>query len=144
MIPYGKQDISEDDIDSVLKVLKSDFLTQGEKVIMFEQALSNYCQVDYGIALNSATSALHVACLALDLNQGDIVWTSPNSFVASANCALFCGAYVDFVDIDPKTYNLSVDLLEEKLIEANQKNKLPKIIIPVHFAGQSCDMERIH
>jgi UDP-4-amino-4,6-dideoxy-N-acetyl-beta-L-altrosamine transaminase len=144
MIPYGKQDINQHDIDSIIKVLKSDFLTQGEQIVLFEHALSNYCQVDYGIALNSATSALHVACLALDLKQGDIVWTSPNSFVASANCALFCGANVDFVDIDPKTYNLSVEKLEEKLIEASQKNKLPKIIIPVHFAGQSCDMIKIY
>jgi UDP-4-amino-4,6-dideoxy-N-acetyl-beta-L-altrosamine transaminase len=144
VIPYGKQDIDQGDIASVLDVLKSDFLTQGPKVPLFEDVVSNYCNVDYGVALNSATSALHVACLALDLKEGDWLWTSPNSFVASANCGLYCNAKIDFVDIDPKTYNLSVDELEKKLILSKQKNKLPKIVIPVHFAGQSCDMSKIY
>ena len=144
MIPYGKQDIDQGDIASVIDVLKSDFLTQGPKVPLFEDLVSNYCNVDYGVALNSATSALHIACLALDLKEGDWLWTSPNSFVASANCGLYCNAKIDFVDIDPKTYNLSVDELEKKLILSKQKNKLPKIVIPVHFAGQSCDMSKIY
>jgi UDP-4-amino-4,6-dideoxy-N-acetyl-beta-L-altrosamine transaminase len=144
VIPYGKQDIDQGDIASVIDVLKSDFLTQGPKVPLFEDLVSNYCNVDYGVALNSATSALHIACLALGLKEGDWLWTSPNSFVASANCGLYCNAKIDFVDIDPKTYNLSVDELEKKLILSKQKNKLPKIVIPVHFAGQSCDMSKIY
>lgn len=143
MIPYGRQDIDQTDIDAVLTVLTSDFLTQGPTVPRFEQALCNYCQVPYAVAVNSATSALHIACLALDLGPGDTLWTSPNSFVASANCALYCGAKIDFVDIDPRTYNLCADALEEKLIAAEKKGRLPKIVIPVHFAGQSCDMHRI-
>jgi len=144
MIPYGKQDINQLDIDAVVDVLKSDFLTQGNQVDIFEKKLSNYCGVNYGVAVNSATSALHIACLALNLKPGDLIWTSPNSFVASANCALFCDAKVDFVDIDPLSYNLCVDKLEEKLIDARNRNKLPKILIPVHFAGQSCNMLKIH
>jgi len=144
MIPYGKQDINQLDIDAVVDVLKSDFLTQGNQVDIFEKKLSNYCGVNYGVAVNSATSALHIACLALNLKPGDLIWTSPNSFVASANCALFCDAKVDFVDIDPLSYNLCVDKLEEKLIDARNRNKLPKIVIPVHFAGQSCNMLKIH
>lgn len=144
MIPYGKQNISQYDIDAIVDVLKSDFLTQGPKVPEFEQCVVDYCQAEFGIAVNSATSALHIACLALGLGNGDYLWTSPNTFVASANCGLYCGANVDFVDIDPKTYNLCVEALEKKLIEAEQSNKLPKIVIPVHFAGQSCDMKRIH
>ena len=144
MIPYGKQDINQADIDAVIGVLKSDFLTQGPQVPLFEKTLANYCDVDYSIAVNSATSALHIACLALGLGKDDYLWTSPNTFVASANCALYCGAKVDFVDIDKKTYNLSADLLEEKLIQAKADNKLPKIVIPVHFAGQSCEMVKIH
>ncbi len=144
MIPYGKQDINQTDIDSVVDVLQSDFLTQGPQVPLFEKTVSDYCGAEYGVAVNSATSALHIACLALELGKGDWLWTSPNSFVASANCGLYCGAKVDFVDIDPKTYNLSAKELERKLIQAKQDSKLPKIVIPVHFAGQSCDMKRIH
>jgi UDP-4-amino-4,6-dideoxy-N-acetyl-beta-L-altrosamine transaminase len=144
MIPYGKQDINQADIDSVIDVLQSDFLTQGPQVPLFEKTVSEYCGVEYGVAVNSATSALHIACLALSLGSGDYLWTSPNTFVASANCGLYCGAKVDFVDIDPKTYNLSTKELEKKLIQAKQDNKLPKIVIPVHFAGQSCDMKKIH
>ena len=143
MIPYGKQDINETDIEAVIEVLKSDFLTQGPKVELFENSVANYCGANYGVAVNSATSALHIACLALGLKRGDTLWTSPNTFVSSANCALFCGANVDFVDIDPHTYNLCPDELEKKLIKAKQEDKLPKIVIPVHFAGQSCDMKRI-
>ena len=144
MIPYGKQGINQADIDSVVNVLKSDFLTQGPQTPLFEEAVSNYCGTEYGVAVNSATSALHIACLALGLGKGDWLWTSPNSFVASANCGLYCGAQVDFVDIDPKTYNLSAEKLEKKLIQAKKDNRLPKIVIPVHFAGQSCDMRKIH
>lgn len=144
MIPYGKQDINQVDIDAVVNVLKSDFLTQGRQVPLFEKTLADYCGADYAIAVNSATSALHIACLALGLGKNDYLWTSPNTFVASANCALYCGAKVDFVDIDQKTYNLSVELLSEKLIQAKKDNKLPKIVIPVHFAGQSCEMNKIY
>jgi len=144
MIPYGKQDINQDDIDAVIQVLHSDFLTQGPVVPAFEEAVSTYCKVKYGIAVSNATAALHIACLALDVGQGDIVWTSPNTFVASANCALYCGASVDFVDIDSKTYNLSVDRLAEKLAIAKKEGILPKVVIPVHLCGQSCDMEAIH
>ena len=144
MIPYGKQDINQADIDSVINVLQSDFLTQGPQVPLFEKIVSNYCSAEYGVAVNSATSALHIACLALGLGKGDRLWTSPNTFVASANCGLYCGAKVDFVDIDPLTYNLSPEELERKLIQAKEDNKLPKIVIPVHFAGQSCDMQKIH
>ena len=144
MIPYGKQDINQSDIEAVITVLKSDFLTQGPQVPLFEKNVSNYCNAQYGVAVNSATSALHVACLALGLGKDDWLWTSPNSFVASANCGLYCGAKVDFVDIDPKTYNLSVEELKKKLIQAKKNNKLPKIVIPVHFAGQSCDMQSIY
>jgi len=144
VIPYGKQDINQSDIDSVVGVLQSDFLTQGPQVPLFEEAVSNYCGSQHGVAVNSATSALHIACLALSLGKGDYFWTSPNSFVASANCGLYCGAKVDFVDIDEKTYNMSVVELEKKLIQAKKDNKLPKIVIPVHFAGQSCDMKKIY
>jgi len=144
VIPYGKQDINQTDINSVIDVLQSDFLTQGPQVPLFEQMVSNYCSADYGVAVNSATSALHIACLSLGLGKGDWLWTSPNSFVASANCGLYCDARVDFVDINLQTYNLSVEELEKKLIRAKQEDKLPKILIPVHFAGQSCDMKKIH
>ena len=144
MIPYGKQDINQADIDSVVDVLQSDLLTQGPQVPLFEKTVSEYCGVEYGVAVNSATSALHIACLALGLGEGDYLWTSPNTFVASANCGLYCGAKVDFVDIDLQTYNLSAEELERKLIQAKKDNKLPKIVIPVHFAGQSCDMRKIH
>ena len=144
MIPYGKQSINKADIDSVINVLKSDYLTQGPQVPLFEKAVSNYCRSSFSVAVNSATSALHISCLALGLSKGDWLWTSPNSFVASANCGLFCQSKVDFVDIDPKTYNMCPDKLEEKLIQAKMNNNLPKIVIPVHFAGQSCEMKRIY
>lgn len=144
MIPYGKQEITEADIQAVVDVLKSDFITQGPVIPAFEKAVATYCGANHAIAVNSATSALHIACLALGVGRGDIVWTTPISFVASSNCALYCGATVDFVDIDPKTYNLSVACLEEKLSEAEKQGKLPKVIIPVHFTGQSCEMEKIH
>jgi len=144
VIPYGKQDINPADINSVIDVLQSDFLTQGPQTPLFEKTLVDYCGVNYGVAVNSATSALHIACLALGLGGGDWLWTSPNSFVASANCGLYCDAKIDFVDIDPKTHNLSVTELERKLIQAKQEDKLPKVVIPVHFAGQSCNMKKIH
>jgi len=144
LIPYGRQYIDEEDIESVVNTLRSDYLTQGPKISEFEAALSKFCGSKYGVAVNSATSALHLSCLALGLKAGDYVWTSPNSFVASANCAIYCGAEIDFVDIDPKTYNMSADELETKLISAEKEGKLPKIVIPVHFAGQPCDMQKIH
>lgn len=144
MIPYGRQEITEDDISEVEKVLRSDFLTQGPTVPKFEKLVSDYCGASHAIAVNSATSALHIACLALDLGPGDWLWTSPNTFVASANCGRYCGADIDFVDIDPKTYNMSADALSEKLIQAEKSGKLPKILVPVHFAGQPCDMIKIH
>lgn len=143
MIPYGRQQLNQDDIDAVVKVLQSDWLTQGPVLPKFEQALADYCQAQYAVAVNSATSALHLGCLALGLGPGDWLWTSPNTFVASANCALYCGAQVDFVDIDPQTYNLSVEKLEAKLIWAEQQGCLPKVIVVVHFAGQSCEMQKI-
>ncbi|MDD2541977.1 MAG: UDP-4-amino-4,6-dideoxy-N-acetyl-beta-L-altrosamine transaminase [Desulfuromonadaceae bacterium] len=143
MIPYGRQSINDDDIQAVVDVLKSDWLTQGPAVERFESVVADYCRADHAVAVNSATSALHIACLAADLGPGDRLWTSPNTFVASANCALYCGATVDFVDIDPRTYNMSVTRLEEKLERAARDGKLPKVVIPVHFAGQSCDMESI-
>jgi len=144
MIPYGRQDITADDIAAVTEVLTSDFLTQGPAVPAFEQALCDYTGAAHAVAANSATSALHIACLALGAGPGERVWTSPNTFVASANCALYCGAEIDFVDIDPRTYNLCADQLAEKLARAEKENRLPHILIPVHFAGQSCDMQRIH
>lgn len=142
-IPYGKQDISQQDIDAVIEILRSDWITQGPAIERFEQAVANYCGAKYAIAVSSATAALHIACLAAGLEQGDILWTSPNTFVASANCGLYCGAKVDFVDIDTNTYNLSVDELEHKLIRAEKQGCLPTVLIPVHFAGQSCEMEQI-
>ena len=143
-IPYARQDINQSDIDAVINVLRSDFLTQGPVVRNFEIAVSNYCGAKYAIAVNSATSALHIACLALDVGRGDYVWTSPITFVASANCALYCGATVDFVDIDPNTYNLSIECLSEKLEVAKKIGRLPKVVIPVHLAGQPCDMQEIY
>lgn len=142
-IPYGRQSISNDDIQAVVDILKSDWLTQGPTIARFEKAITEYCGVRYATATCNATAALHIACLALDLGEGDVLWTTPNTFVASANCALYCGAEVDFVDIDLHTYNMSVEKLEEKLIVAEKKDELPKVIIPVHFAGQSCDMVKI-
>ena len=144
MIPYGRQDISEADIKAVEDVLRSDFLTQGPVVPRFEEVVSSFCGAKHGVAVNSATSALHIACLALDLGPGDWLWTSPNTFVASANCALYCGAQVDFVDIDSRTYNLCPTKLEKKLIAAKRTGKLPKIVVPVHLTGQPCDMAAIH
>lgn len=143
-IPYGRQDMNEDDINAVINVLKSDNLTQGPVVKNFESAVSLYTGANHAIAVNSATSALHIACLALDVSLGDRVWTTPITFVATANCALYCGAYVEFIDIDPLTYNLSIVALSEKLKHAEKNNTLPKVLIPVHLAGQSCDMEAIH
>lgn len=143
MIPYGKQHIDAQDIAAVEAVLRSDFLTQGPVVPRFEHAIAEYCDVKFGVAVNSATSALHIACLALDVGVGDIVWTTPNTFVASANCARYCGADVDFVDIDPTTLNLCPIELEKKLSQAKSIGKLPKVLIPVHFSGESCDMEKI-
>jgi UDP-4-amino-4,6-dideoxy-N-acetyl-beta-L-altrosamine transaminase len=144
MIPYGKQNVTEDDIKAVVKVLRSDFLTQGAIVPIFEQKLCDYTGAKYAVAVNSCTSALHIACLALDLGHGDILWTSPITFVASANCALYCGATVDFVDIEQDTALMNIEKLTAKLEEAEKKRKLPKIVIPVHFAGQPSDMEEIH
>jgi UDP-4-amino-4,6-dideoxy-N-acetyl-beta-L-altrosamine transaminase len=144
MIPYGRQDLNQADIDAVVEVLRSDFLTQGPKVAAFERALARRCGAGHAVATNSATSALHVACLALGVGPGDRVWTSPITFVASANCAVMCGATVDFVDIDPRTYNLSVERLAEKLAAAERTGTLPKVVIPVHLCGQPCDMAGIH
>lgn len=143
MIPYGRQDISEADIDAVVDVLRSDWLTQGPTIERFEKEVAGYCGARYAVAVSNATAALHVACLAAGLGPGDTLWTSPNTFVASANCALYCGAQVDFVDIEPESYNLSAARLEEKLLRAERAGKLPKVVVPVHFAGQSCDMEAI-
>lgn len=144
MIPYGRQSISKNDIDSVVEVLNSDFLTQGPVVPSFEDAVSKKVSAKYSIAVNSATSALHIACLALGVGKGDTVWTSANTFVASANCALYCGAEVDFIDIDAESYNLCPDSLEKKLVEAKKQGKIPKVVIPVHLCGESCAMEQIY
>ncbi len=144
MIPYGRQSIDEIDIQAVVDVLRSEFLTQGPVVPAFESAVADYCNAQYALAVNSATSALHIACLALGIGKGDIVWTSPITFVASANCVLYCGASIDFVDIDPLSYNLSVPCLSEKLARAEEAGCLPKAVIAVHLAGQACDMALIH
>lgn len=143
MIPYGRQHLSEEDIRAVVDVLRSDWLTQGPAVEQFEHEVARYCGAKYAVAVSNATAALHIACLAAGLESGDILWTSPNTFLASANCGLYCGARPDFVDIDPLTYNLSVDALEAKLADADRQGRLPKVVIPVHFSGQSCEMERI-
>lgn len=143
MIPYGRQDITEEDIAAVAEVLRSDFLTQGPAVPAFEQVVANLCGAPHAIAMNSATSALHAACAALGVGPGDLVWTSPVTFVASANCALYCGASVDFVDIDPVTWNMSPERLASKLESAERVGRLPKVVIPVHLTGQSCDMAPI-
>ena len=144
IIPYGRQDISEKDIQNVVDVLRSDFITQGPVIQKFERKVADYCEASHGYACNSATSALHIACLALGVSKGDIVWTSPISFVASSNCALYCDADVDFIDIDPVSYNMSIEALEGKLIEAKLNGRLPKAIIPVHLSGQSCEMDKIY
>ena len=144
MIPYGRQTITEEDIQSVVDVLRSDFLTQGSAVPKFENTVANYCGASHAVATNSATSALHIACLALGLGQDDLLWTSPITFVASANCGLYCGAQVDFVDIDPRSYNLCPEALASKLESAEANGRLPKIIVAVHLCGQSCDMAAIY
>lgn len=144
MIPYGRQDITQDDIDSVFAVLQSDFLTQGPMVPRFEQSVAQYVGARHALAVNSATSALHIACLALELGPGDVLWTTPVTFVASANCGRYCGADVDFVDIDPQTYNLCPQALESKLEQAEQCGMLPKVVVAVHLCGQPCDMQAIH
>lgn len=144
MIPYGRQSVSEDDIEAVVAVLRSDFLTQGPMVPRFEEKVASSCGASHAVATNSATSALHMACLALGLGPGDWLWTSPITFVASANCALYCGANVDFVDIDPCTYNLCPKALEQKLVAAERAGRLPKVVVPVHLCGQSCDMRAIN
>lgn len=144
MIPYGRQDITQADIDAVVAVLQSDFLTQGPMVPRFEQCVAEHVGAAHALAMNSATSALHVACMALDLGLGDRLWTTPITFVASANCALYCGAEVDFVDVDPRTYNLCPKALERKLEQAEREGRLPKVVVPVHLCGQPCDMQAIH
>ena len=143
MIPYGRQDVTEEDVAAVVDVLRSDYITQGPAISRFEQAVAGYCGVGRAVAVSSATAALHVACLALGLGEGDRLWTSPNTFVASANCARYCSAEVDFVDIDPATGNMSLSALEAKLESAARCGRLPKIVVPVHFAGQSCPMREI-
>ena len=143
MIPYGRQNIDKNDIAAVVKILKSDFITQGPTTPQFEKAISKVTNSKYACAVNSATSALHIACLSLGIGKDDIVWTSPISFVASSNCALYCGAKIDFVDIDKTSYNICVKSLENKLIDAEKKGQLPKAVIPVHLSGQSCEMKTI-
>jgi UDP-4-amino-4,6-dideoxy-N-acetyl-beta-L-altrosamine transaminase len=144
-IPYGKQDISKSDVDAVVEVLRSEWLTQGPVVPAFEKAVAYKCKTKSAVAVNSATSALHIACLALGVGSGDTVWTSPNTFVATANCARYCGATVDFVDIDPDTWCLSIEKLQQKLEEHQASGlSIPKVVIPVHLSGQSCDMQSIY
>jgi dTDP-4-amino-4,6-dideoxygalactose transaminase len=143
VIPYGRQHVDDSDIEAVTRILRSDFLTQGPAVPRFEMLVAETCGARYGVATNSATSALHVACLALGLQKGDLLWTSPITFVASANCARYCGADVDFVDIDSRTYNMSPEALKEKLELAAKTDKLPKVVVPVHMGGQSCEMRAI-
>lgn len=144
MINYGKQDIQQEDIDAVCDVLKSDFLTQGPSVPKFEKTIGDFCGVNFAVAVNSATSALHVALLSLDVGANDYVWTTSNTFVASANCALYCGAKIDFVDIDETSYNMCIKALEQKLVKSQNEGKLPKVVIPVHLTGQPCDMRAIY
>ncbi len=143
MIPYGRQDINDEDINAVIEVLQSDWITQGPAIGRFEESLSKLCMVEHSVAVNNATSALHMACLALGLGEDDYLWTSPITFVASSNCGIYCGAKIDFVDIDSRTYNMNMNALESKLIKAEQERRLPKIVIPVHFSGQSCDMSAL-
>jgi UDP-4-amino-4,6-dideoxy-N-acetyl-beta-L-altrosamine transaminase len=144
MIPYGRQDITQEDIDAVIECLKSEYLTQGPQISKFEQSVAEYTGAQHAVAVSNATAALHIACLALDLGPGDWLWTTPNTFVASANCGLYCGAQVDFVDTDLRTYNICPVRLEEKLVKAKKAGKLPKIVVPVHLTGQPCDMAAIH
>ncbi len=143
MIPYGRQNISDGDVAAVVEVLCSEWLTQGPGIARFEQAVAEVCQAKHAVAVSNATAALHIGCLGLGVGPGDLVWTSPNTFVASANCARYCGADVDFVDIDPETLNMSVEHLADKLALARQAGRLPKVVIPVHFSGRSCDMKAI-
>jgi UDP-4-amino-4,6-dideoxy-N-acetyl-beta-L-altrosamine transaminase len=143
MIPYGRQSIADADIAAVVEVLRSDWLTQGPTIERFERTVADYCGITHGVAVNSATSALHIACMALDVGPGDTLWTVPNTFVASANCALYCGASVDFVDVDPQTSNISVPALRAKLEEAARTGRLPKVLVPVHYSGRPCDMRAI-
>ena len=143
MIPYGRQHIIDDDVEAVVRTLRSDFLTQGPAVPAFERAVAEYTGAAHAVAVNSATSALHIACMALGLGPGDTLWTSPNTFLASANCARYCGASVDFVDVDPASYNLCAAALAAKLEQAQKAGKLPKVVVAVHFAGESCDMREI-
>ncbi|XSS64938.1 UDP-4-amino-4,6-dideoxy-N-acetyl-beta-L-altrosamine transaminase [Pseudomonas sp. B11] len=143
MIPYGRQSLDQADIDAVVQVLQSDWLTQGPGIEAFEQAMALRCQAAHGVAVCNATSALHIACLAAGLGPGDWLWTSPNTFLASANCGRYCGAQVDFVDIDPHTWNLDAQALERKLLLAAAKGRLPKVLVAVAFSGQSCDMRRL-
>lgn len=143
MIRYSQQSISDEDIEAVIDVLRSDWLTQGPAVEKFETAVADYCGAKYAVAVSHGTAALHLACLAMDVGPGDIVWTSPNSFVASANCALYCGASIDFVDIDPISYNISIDSLKTKLRRAEREGRLPKAVVALHFAGQSCEMREL-
>lgn len=144
MIPYSRQNINDEDINAVINVLKSDWLTQGPVIKQFEYAVAEYCGAKYAVAVSNGTAALHIACLAAGLGKDALLLTSPNTFIASANCALYCGAKPDFVDIDPLTYNMSIDAMEAKLSKAKKNGYLPKIVIPVHFAGQSCEMDRIY
>lgn len=144
MIPYGQHDINSDDIEAVVEVLRSNFITQGPMVPEFENVVLSYCNAKFAVAMNSATSALHAACLSLNLGVGDLFWTSPITFVASANCGLYCGAEVDFVDIDPVTYNISISALQKKLEQSKKEGRLPKILIVVHMCGQSCNMKEIN
>ncbi|MDD1965679.1 UDP-4-amino-4,6-dideoxy-N-acetyl-beta-L-altrosamine transaminase [Pseudomonas putida] len=143
MIPYGRQSLDQADIDAVVAVLQSDWLTQGPTIERFEAAMAERCEAGFGIAVSNATAALHIACLAAGLGEGDALWTSPNTFLASANCGRYCGADVDFVDIDPLTWNLDVNALEHKLRAAERIGKLPKVLVAVAFSGQSCDMRAI-
>jgi UDP-4-amino-4,6-dideoxy-N-acetyl-beta-L-altrosamine transaminase len=143
MIPYGRQNISDDDIAAVVEVLRSEWLTQGPGIASFEQSVADACHARHAVAVSNATAALHIACLSLDIGPGDLVWTSPNTFVASSNCVLYCGADIDFVDIDPQTLNISVERLAEKLAVARQEGRLPKVVIAVHFSGRSCEMQMI-
>jgi len=143
MIPYGKQNISEEDIEAVVKVLRSDFITQGPTLPRFEKAIATHTGAQHCVAVNSATSALHIGLLSLDVGPGDLVWTSPITFVASSNAALYCGADVDFVDICPDTFNMDMSALAAKLELAQVAGRLPKVVIPVHLTGRSCDMKAL-
>jgi len=143
MIPYNRQYLFPKDIKNVNKVLRSDYLTQGKEAPKFEKKISNFCKSKYTLVVNSATSALHLTCLAFGLKKKDYLWTVPITFVASSNCALYCGAKIDLVDIDKNTLNIDINCLEKKLRIAKKRKKLPKILIPVHFAGNPCDLKKL-